>query len=116
MPTTNDGSVPYGSFVVTIGTTAFVAENLSPSKPTNRIERRDEINEPSGQVIIPDFESATMTLQRPTTSEALPAIGATLTAPTNSGLSGTQYITDVGATFDQGEDQKFNITVHKSVA
>ena len=115
MPTTNDGDVPYGSFVVTIGTTPFVAENLTPSRPSTRIERRDELNEPSGQVIMPDFETATMTLQRPTTSEPLPDVGDVLTAPTNSGLTGTQYVTDVGATFDQGEDQKFNITVHKAV-
>lgn len=114
MPT-NDGNVPYGAYAVTIGATGFVAENINPSKPTTRIERRDQLMVPSGQVIIPDFESATMTVQRPTTSTVLPATGAAASFPTGADMTGTWYVTDVGATYEQGDVQKFNVTVHKAV-
>jgi len=115
MPT-NDGNVPYGSYIVTVGSTSFVAENLNPSSSTTIIERRNSLSEPSGQVIIPDFESATMTLQRPATATALPARGATALFPAGAGLAGTWYVSEVGASYEQGSDQKFSVTVRKSVA
>lgn len=114
MPT-NDGNVPYGAYLVTIGGTAFVGENISPQSPTSIIERRDSLNAPSGQVFVPDFESATMTVQRPAASTAKPARGATASFPANADMSGTWYVSEVGAEFQQGEVQKFNVTVRKGV-
>jgi hypothetical protein len=115
MPT-NDGNVPYASFIVTVASVGYVAENLNPSRPSTIIERRNQLGAPSGQVIIPDFETATMTLQRPTTSTDLPSIGASATIPSGAGLgSGTWYASDVGAAYDAGEVQKFNVTVRKAV-
>ena len=118
MPT-NDGNVPYGSYLVTVAGSALVAENINPSRPSTIIERRDELNEPSGQVIIPDFETATMTLQRPTTSADVPSVGAAVTFPVGAGMGPTTttwFISEAGAALDQGDVQKFNVTVRKSVA
>lgn len=116
MPT-NDGNVPYGSYVVTVAGSAMVAESITPSRPSSIIERRDQLNAPSGQVIIPDFETATMTLQRPTTSADVPSIGTAIVFPTGAGMgTATWFISEAGAALEQGEDQKFNVTVRKSVA
>jgi hypothetical protein len=114
MPTNNDGSVPYGSFILTMGGTAFVCENLTPSVPVTKIERRDELNRPSGKVSIDDFETATLTAQRPTASTALPVLGAAVIAPANSLITGSWYVTDRSPAFSQGEIQKFTVTIDKS--
>lgn len=112
----NDGNVPYGSYLVTVNSVGYVAENISPSRPSSIIERRDQLNAPSGQVIIPDFESATMTLQRPTTSQALPDIGDAAEFPSEAGLgTPTWYVSDVGAAYAAGDVQKFNVTARKAV-
>ena len=42
MAAVNDGNVPFGSQVITIGATAFVAENINYTEPSNIIERRDD--------------------------------------------------------------------------
>ena len=116
MPT-NDGSVPYGAYVVTIGGIGYVAENINPSFPSNIIERLNQLGEPSGQVFVPGFGTASMTLQRPTTSSALPLIGATVSIPTNAGMGTYAWIiSEASAAYEQGSDQKFSITARKSVA
>ncbi len=114
MPT-NNGSVPYGAYVVTIATIGYVAENINPSFPTNIIERLDQLGEPSGQVFVPGFATASMTLQRPGTSSALPTIGATVSFPAGASISGTWLVSEVGAAYEQGSDQKFQVTARKSV-
>ena len=114
MPT-NDGNVPYGAYLVTIGSTAFVGENINPQSPTNIIERRDQLGAPSGQVFVPDFETATMTVQRPAAATAKPARGATAVFPANADMAGTWYVSEVGADYQQDDVQKFNITVRKGV-
>jgi hypothetical protein len=114
MPT-NNGNVPYGSYTVTVGGTAYVAENINPSFPTNIIERLDQLGEPSGQVFVPGFATASMTLQRPTTSSALPVAGATVSFPTGASIAGTWLVSEVGAAYEQGSDQKFQVTARKAV-
>lgn len=116
MPTVNDGNVPYGSFNVTIGSTSYVAETNSTDQGSTIIERRNALNEPSGQVIIPDFETGSFTIQRPSSTEALPEIGAIAVFPTNADVAGTHYINQRGRAYTQGDVQKFNISVRKAVA
>jgi hypothetical protein len=115
MPTYNDGNVPHSSFVLTLGGTAFVAENLNPTVPVTKIERLDELNRPSGKVSIDGFETATVTVQRPASATILPTVGAAAVGPANSFIgTGSWYVTDRGATFTQGDVQKFNITIDKA--
>ena len=116
MPTVNDGNVPYGSFNITIGSTAFVAETISTDQGSTIIERRNALNEPSGQVIIPDFETGSFTVQRPTSSEELPAVGTIAQFPTGASIAGTWYINQRGQAYTRGDVQKFNISVRKAVA
>lgn len=116
MPTINDGDVPYGSFVLTVGSTAFVAESVSFTQASTVIERRSEINAPSGQVIIPDFVTGTAVLQRPASSTSSPQVGDAVTLPTNAlaGFTGSVWVSDVGPTYSQADVQKFNISFRKS--
>jgi hypothetical protein len=116
MSTVNDGNVPHGSFNVTIGSTAYVAETISTDQGSTIIERRDALNVPSGQVIIPDFQTGSFTVQRPLSTSALPAIGTIAQFPTGSDVAGTWYLNQVGRAYSQGDVQKFNISVRKAVA
>jgi hypothetical protein len=115
MPTVNDGNVPYGSFSITIGSTGYVAETISTDQGSTIIERRNALNEPSGQVIIPDFETGSFTVQRPASNTPLPAIGTVAQFPTDADAAGTWYVNQRGKAFTQGDVQKFNISVRKAV-
>ena len=59
----NDGTVAYGSKVLTINSVLFVAENIEVRRPIIKIERRNELHEPNGKVGIKDFVTGSATLQ-----------------------------------------------------
>ncbi len=112
-----NGSVPFGCGTITIGGVAFVAENLSETTPVDVLERRNGVNVPSGWVAQTGFPTGSVTLQRPATSTALPTMGAEMTIPTElSTVSGTPYVMEVGATFEQFGITKFPITFRRAVA
>lgn len=117
MPTINDGNVPYGCYLVTVASTGFVAESLAFDEASSVIERRNELNAPSGQVITPDFVTGTGVLQRPASGTAAMRVGDTLTVPSNAlaGFTGSLFIANVGPAYAQGDTQKFNIGFRKSV-
>lgn len=115
MPVVNNGSVAYGSYVITVSGVGYVAENVNPSISSTVLERFNELNEPSGQVLIPTFETATMTLQRVVSTTALPAIGSTAVGATASLIQGTWYVSEASGAFEQGSIQKVNVTVRKAV-
>lgn len=117
MPVVNNGSVAYGSYLVTVSGVGYVAENVNLSISSTVLERFNQLNEPSGQVLIPTFETATMTLQRPSSSTVLPAVGATVVAGSGSGISGSSnwYVSEASGAFEQGSIQKVNVTVRKGV-
>lgn len=120
MPVVNDGSIPVNSYVVTVGSTAYVAETLDGPREGSGglIERRDQDNEPSGwHSPAADFVTATLALQRPTSSTALPNKGDTVVMPSGAlaGLTGTFYVVERGASYSIGALHRFNITVRKAV-
>jgi len=56
-----------------------------------------------------------VTVQRPASATILPTVGAAAVGPANSFIgTGSWYVTDRGATFTQGDVQKFNITIDKA--
>lgn len=115
MPTYNDGSVPYGSQVVTIGGVAFVAEQINVTEPSNIIERMDELGVPSGQVIIAGFVNGTAVLQLATTSTQLPTFGATftLTRPGTPAVTYGAVLSEIGEAYAQTEALKVNVSFRK---
>jgi hypothetical protein len=117
MPTVNNGNVPYGSTTVTIASVAYVASQLELTQGSTILERRNQLNEPSGFVITPDFKRGSCMLQRPTSTAPLPQIGDTVTIPTDkmAGVSGTVYITERGVVLEQAGIEMFRVSLMLSV-
>ena len=59
----NDGNIPFGSQIVTINGTSYVAEEIDFEEKSTAIYRRNEINVPNGGVYISDLIKGKMTLQ-----------------------------------------------------
>lgn len=111
MATLNDSGVPYGSSIITIGATGFVGENISCTEPSTIIEVRDELGAPSDQVIISGFKTATATVQYPTTTTAIPTIGAVAVFPPPGSITvATWYVSEVGGTVSQLDIKKSNLS------
>ena len=110
----NDGTIPYGSRVLSIAAVSYVADNIEVQRPSKTIERTNEIDEPSGQVSYAGFVTGTATLQLATTSTAQPAAGAEFSATFDSGIgSETFYVTDVGRSESKESEKKVNISFRK---
>jgi hypothetical protein len=106
----NSGTIPYGTEVITIGGTAYIAENISVDQNTTVIQQRDENNEPSGSVGIADFASASVTLQIPSGGSA-PSSGDEATV---GGV--TMYVSKVSATQSQGDAKKCTVEFVEKVS
>jgi hypothetical protein len=116
MPAFSEGDIPYGSQIITIGATAFVAENINYSEPSTLIERRNESGEASGQVVISGFGTGTATLQLATTLTMIPTIGATFTLTRNGGATAVTigcFVSETSETYGQLEIKKVNINFRR---
>jgi len=99
----NSSSIPYGSEVISIDGTSYIAENISVDQNTTVIQQRNENNEPSGSVGIADFASGSATLQIPNGGSP-PASGDEVTV---GGV--TMYVSKVSATQSQGDAKKCTV-------
>jgi len=117
MPTINNGSVPYGCTVVTISAVAYVATTGELSEGSTILERRGALNEPTGFVITPDFKRGSWTLQRPTSTQPLPEVGAVIEVPTDkrAGVTGSIYITERAVALEQAGLETFRVSVMLAV-
>ena len=116
MPAYSDGNAPFGSQIITIGTTAYVAEKISYSEPSTIVERRDEDGDPSAQVIVAGFGSGSMDLQFATTLTVIPAVGATFTLTRQGGATaGTigAIVSEVGEAYGQIEIKKCSVNFRR---
>ncbi len=109
----NDNNVPFGTQVITIGATAYVAENTSLNVPTQIIERRNEVGDPNGQVIIEQFNEGSATIQMATTLTVMPAIGATFTLTRQAGSTIGCVISQVSEPQAQFDIRKAQINFRK---
>lgn len=104
----NDGALPYGSRVLTIDSITYIAENFEFTRPTQSIQRRNQLNEPSGAVYVDDFATGNAILQLAAATTAIPTTGQTFTTTVGSG-SETFVLTEVGQPEAQGEAKKVNV-------
>ena len=112
----NDGNAPFGSQVITIGTTAYVAEKISYTEPSTIVERRDEDGDPAAQVFVNGFGSGTAELQFATTLTVIPAVGATFTLTRQGGATaGTigAIVSEVGEAYGQLEIKKCSVNFRR---
>lgn len=100
----NDGSIPYGSEVLTINSVTYIAENVSFDNPSVVQQRRNEVNEPTGSFGVQDFVTGSATLQKAATGTVVPTPGLTFTRD-----SVVYILTKVGEVLAQGDAMKFNI-------
>jgi hypothetical protein len=103
----NDGSIPYGvrleTFsrgVVSLG--SYVCENLTLTRPTVAIRRKDELGGPNGSVGVPDFVTGTATVQLATSSSKILRPGDTFSDTFDSDLGSESFIVE---NVDQPEGQ-----------
>lgn len=112
----NDGTVQYGSRVLTINAVTYVADNISVTRPTKEIERSNEIGEPSGSVGVPGFVNGSATLQLASGSTAEPQGGMTFTVTFDSAIGAeTFYVTGPGRVENKEGEKKINITFKKKI-
>jgi hypothetical protein len=114
---TNDGSIPYGSKVLTIGAVAYIADDINVSRPSKKISRTNQIDEPAGSVNYDDFATFTATLQLATTSTVPPAKGATCTVTFDATTgSETWFVFDRTEPFQKDQETKVQVTMHNDYA
>lgn len=107
-------SIPFGSQVITVGGVTFVAENINFTQPSTVLERRDEDGDPSGQVIVANFDNGTATLQLATTATTPVTIGATFTLSRSGGLATVGcVISEVGDVLSQLDIKKLNVSFRR---
>ena len=107
----NDGAIPFGCPTLTINSVVYVAENLSFDNPSVVVQRRNEVNEPSGSYGVQDFVTGSATLQKAATGTAVPTPGLTFTRD-----SVVYILTKVGEVLAQGDAMKFNIEFSRDYA
>ena len=127
----NDGTVQYGSMVLSIGAVAagnpptlsggvsFVADNIEISRPGKTIERTNELDEPSGQVSYAGFVTGSATLQYSASTILPPNLGEGFTVTVydvdNNATNEAEffYIDSVSQPFAKDGERKVNITFRK---
>lgn len=120
----NDGTIPYGTKVLTLEATVgagspvtYVAENIQVQDPSGLILRKNEIGEPNGQVAYSnDVVSFTCVLQLATTSTAVPPKGYETSVALFPGIAASTYfVHERGMTFEQEGDTKVPVTFRKKI-
>ncbi len=125
----NDGTVQYGSRVLSIGTlgagpaissgVSYIADNFTVTRPGKTIERTSEIDEPNGQVSYLGFVTGSATLQLATGSTLPPVHGKhfTVTVFDTDGDGDLDpeyfYIDSVDQPQDKAAEIKVNVTFRK---
>jgi hypothetical protein len=97
--THSDGSLQFGSQVVTIGGVNFVAEDISYELGTKELTRRNQYNVPEAEVLLDDIGTGSMTLQLPAADTAPPLRGDPFTLIDAGGASLPMKISKVGRTW-----------------
>jgi hypothetical protein len=115
----NDGSVFYGSKVLTVGSSAggaggttYVADSIELTRATGSILRTNELGEPSGRVVYKnDVDSFTCTLQLASSATVPPTIGweTTVTFDATSG-SEIFYLDKLSESFTKDGEVKLQAT------
>lgn len=115
----NDGTVQYGSKVLTVGSaaggaggTTYVADNINLTRAAGSILRTNELGEPSGRVGFKnDVDNFTATLQLANGSTVPPSLGweTTVTFDATSGAE-VWYVDQLGSAFVKDGETKINVT------
>ena len=116
MPIKNDGTLPSGSRVLTIGAVSYIADDFTVNEPTKFLDGRDEHDEPTGGVLLADFMKGSATLQLAASTTVNPALGAIFSAKINANdsVAANWMITEVSKPENRGSLQKVTISFQKA--
>lgn len=107
---TNDGNIPFGSQVVSINGTNYVAEEIEFEEKSTAIYRRNEINVPNGGVYIEDLVKGKMTLQLASNDTPIPE-NQSVVSMTFRGAAKDFVITNVSQPQKQDEIHKLKMEI-----
>jgi hypothetical protein len=111
----NDGTMVYGSTTLSINSVTYIAENVTITRGTTVIEQRNENNEPSKSVGVPDWVKGNGTLQCAAAATAEPLPGLTFSKNWGGGTGTENFIvTECGRALSQGEAVKFSVSFIKA--
>ncbi len=105
----SDGSLQFGSQIVTISTVAFVAEEISYEKGSTPLVRNNQYGIPQAEVLKEDIGTGSATLQLPTSTTAAPTIGQAFTILDVGGATISVKVSKVGRTFKDADLVKLPI-------
>ena len=91
----------------------MIMESISLNIPTQITERRDELGNPTGQVIIEQFNTGSATGQFATTLTVCPTIGTTFTMVRNGGSTVGCVISQITEPQTQFDIKKAQINFRK---
>lgn len=94
--THSDGSLAFGTQIVTLSTGAFVAEDIDYEQGTKSLVRTNEFGVPQAEVLIDEIGTGSMTLQLPSSNTAPPLRGDAFTLIDLGGGSRPCKISKVG--------------------
>lgn len=114
VPYVTTANLPYGSRVVTIDATGYIANNFSVSESLNVIERTDALGAPNGAVGIAQARTGSAQLQLATTSTSYPDRGDEFTTAVKGG-SATFFITEASYPEEAGGFKVIDINFRESV-
>lgn len=114
VPYLTAATLPYGSRVVTVGATGYIANSFSVSESLNVIERTDILGAPNGAIGIRQARTGSAQLQLATTSTTYPGYGDEF-ASLVKGASVTFFITEAGFPEEAGGFKVVDITFRESV-
>ena len=110
----NDGTIVYGSRVLTINSVAYVADNLTISRPTKSVDRTNDLGEPSGSVGIADFVTGSATVQMASSSVVEPENGTSFTDTFDTTIGAeTFYVTSCTRNESKDAEKKCSINFKK---
>lgn len=118
MAITSDGTQSFGieDSPITINSVTYVAEGMSFTYGSNRVDINDSNGEPLGSTIVPNRVEGSATLQYAADTTANPSIGHEFTLSATNGRNNTTYvITEVGDAQTQGDYAKCSISFYKKL-
>jgi hypothetical protein len=115
MPTVTDSNVVCRSQVLNINSVNYVADQISISYPSKVIERTDENDAPSGQVIYSGFPTGSATLQYAAANTVHPPIGGAFNI-VEQNVNIQCFVSETGSTISKDAETKCPISFRVKVS
>lgn len=110
----NDGNVGYGSRTLSINGVTCVADNFTVTFATKEIPQTNQLDEPSGFVLVNDFTRGSAQLQ--VTNGAYVTIGQNFTTNVANTVNAVFVISSVEPPEDKAGEKKQTISFIKTTA